>query len=281
MYKKCIICQQSNTKIVFTEFGIDILKCKNCGHVFSSYDADEDYDGYYGEKIEFSDQFWWDQAHEKMYNDFCRRFIANKSGRLLDVGCGLGHFVKKISSYPDWQVYGYEISRPAVEFAGNKLGLKNIYGGKVEKSDFPKKYFDIITLWDVIEHIPNPHPLLFYLGSILKDDGLLFVHTPNIKVQLPKAKIKKMIKGMRAGVHYLEAKDHINNYSVKTIKKVLYNNGFSQVEFIHFHPIQSVSGSKSIILKFIKNFWFIFSLALYAITFGKVNIDNLFVIARK
>lgn len=281
MNKKCIICQQSNTKTVFTEFGIDILKCKNCGHIFSSYQADQDYGDYYGDEIEPSDHFWWNKAHEKMYNDFCNKFIANKSGRLLDVGCGLGYFVKKISSFPNWQVYGYEISEPAVEFARNKLGLKNIYGGKVEKSNFPKKYFDIIILWDVIEHIPNPHPLLSYLGSILKDDGLLFMHTPNIKVQLPKAKIKKMIKGMRAGVHYLEAKDHINNYSVKTIKKVLRNNGFGKIEFIHLHPIQSVSGSKNATLKFIKNFWFNFSRFLHAITFGKVNIDNLFVIARK
>lgn len=281
MSKKCAICQKLNTKIVFTEFSINILKCKNCGHVFSSYDADEDYDGYYGEKIEFSDQFWWDQAHEKMYDDFCRRFIVNKSGRLLDTGCGLGYFVKKVTTYPEWQVYGYEISRSAVEYAKNKLGLENIFCGKVEESSFSKKYFDIITLWDVIEHIPDPNPLLFYLNKILKDDGLLFVHTPNIKIQLPKAKIKKLLKGMNPDVHYLEAKDHINNYSVKTIKKVLHNNGFGKIEFVHLHPIQSVSGSKNATLKFIKNFWFNFSRFLYTITFGKVNIDNLFVIAKR
>lgn len=281
MNNQCIICHKSSTKIVFTEFGIDILKCKNCGHIFSSYDASQDYGGYFGEKVESSDQFWWNKAHEKMYNDFCKRFIVNKSGRLLDIGCGLGYFVKKVFSFPNWQVYGYEISKSAVEYAKNELDLKNVFCGKVEESNFPKKYFDIITLWDVIEHIPNPNLLLFYLKVILKDDGLLFVHTPNIKVQLPKARIKKVFKGMRADVHYLEANDHINNYSVETIEKILYNNGFSQVEFIHIHPIQSVSGSKNVVLKWIKNFWFNLARFLSLIIFNKINIDNLFVIARK
>ncbi len=281
MHKKCILCRQSNTKIVFTEFGVDILKCKNCGHVFSSYQAEQNYGGYFGEKIKSSDQFWWNKAHEKMYNDFCKRFIANKSGRILDVGCGLGYFVKKVSAYPNWQSFGYEISKPAVEYAKSELGLKNVFCGKVEEADFPKKYFDIIALWDVIEHIPDPNHILLYLSSILKDDGFIFMHTPNIKVQLPKAKIKKMIKGMKTGVHYLEAKDHINNYSVKTIKKILSNNGFSKAEFIHIHPIQSVAGSKSAALKLVKNSWFNLARFLSFMTFNKINIDNLFIVARK
>jgi 2-polyprenyl-3-methyl-5-hydroxy-6-metoxy-1,4-benzoquinol methylase len=181
IYKQCVICGKSNNKTVFKEFDVDILKCKNCGHVFSSYEAKQDYDGYYGEKVKDDDHYWWDKAHEKMYNDFCDKFIENKKGKLLDVGCGLGYFVKKIKNYSDWEVYGYEISKPAVDFAKDKLGLQNIFQGKVEDSDFKEKYFDIITLWDVIEHIPKLAPMLSYLNKVLKDDGVLFIHTPNIQ----------------------------------------------------------------------------------------------------
>lgn len=279
--KKCVICGCQSGKIIFKEFGINVLGCRKCGHVFSSFPGKQDYDGYFGEEIEKDDHFWWSNAHEKMYGDFCKKFIKNKEGKLLDVGCGLGYFVKKISSYPDWDVYGYEISKPAVSFAKDKLELKNIFQGKVEESDFPKKCFDIITLWDVIEHIPDSQPLLLCLNKILKDDGILFIHTPNIKIQLPKARLKKLLKGEKEGGHYLEAKDHINIYSPKAVKSILSEFGFNKIKFIHFHPIQSVSGSKNYVFTVIKNLWFYFSVLLCKITFGKINLDNLFVVAKK
>ena len=139
MENKCIICDKSINKIVFTEFGINILKCKNCGHVFSSYKQNQDYDNYFKEEVISKDQFWWNEAHKKMYNDFCKKFIENKRGKLLDVGCGLGYFVKKVIFYPSWQVYGYEISKSAVDYAKKELGLSNVYCGKVENTNFQKK----------------------------------------------------------------------------------------------------------------------------------------------
>lgn len=279
--KKCIICGQSDYKTVFKEFEIDILKCLNCGHIFSSYEADQNYSGYFEKEIEEKDHFWWDEAHKRMYGDFCEKFITGKSGKLLDIGCGLGYFVKKISSIPDWQVFGCEISRPAVNYARNNLGLKNIFCGRVEDSGFSQKHFNIITLWDVIEHIPDPKPLLVYLKTILKDDGILFIHTPNVKIQFPKTKIKKLLFGEKEGGHYLEAKDHINIYSPVTIKEILNQAGFKEIKFIHIYPIQSVSGSKNDFKRLIKNLWFYFSVFLFKITFGKINVDNLFVVARK
>ena len=153
----CVVCNGSENKVVFQEFGIDILCCTNCGHVFSSYNASQDYDGYFGtDHVESEDQFWWSEAHKEMYDDFCQRFIAGKDGKLLDVGCGLGYFVRKVSDFSSWQVYGYEISKQAVDFAKTKLKLPNVFCGRVEESGFAKGSFDIITLWDVIEHIPIP-----------------------------------------------------------------------------------------------------------------------------
>lgn len=281
MKKRCIICGRSDSTIVFKEFEIDVLKCRNCGHVFSSYPADQHYDGYFGKEVTSEDQFWWDKAHEKMYTDFCHRFIVGKSGKLLDVGCGLGFFVKTISRYPRWQAFGYEVSRAAVEFATKRLRLEKIYCGRVEESHFPQKYFDIISMWDVIEHIPDPHPLLSYLSLIVKDDGILFLHTPNVQIQLPKARLKNVLKGMKPGGHYLEAKDHINIYSPRTITTVLQRSGFERVEFIHLRPIQSVAGSRNESLRFAKNVWFYASVGLHWISWGRANMDNLFAVGRK
>jgi 2-polyprenyl-3-methyl-5-hydroxy-6-metoxy-1,4-benzoquinol methylase len=282
MSKKCYLCNSLKNKVAFREFETDILQCIDCGHIFSSYERDQDYDGYFGyEEIGSSGDFYWGEAHERMYDDFFRIFISGKNGKLLDVGCGLGFFIRKFSGFPQWQVFGCEISRASVDFAENKLNLKNVLCGRVESLNFEKHSFDIITLWDVIEHIPNPDQLLSYLNSLLKKNGVLFIHTPNIKVMLPVAKMTKALFGMNPGLHYLEAKDHVNQYSAKTISSLLRRNGFGDINFIHLHPIQSVGGSRSRILRFIKNSFFNLSRFLYMISFGRINFDNLFVSAKK
>ena len=282
MNKQCTVCKSVENKVVFKEFEIDILRCLTCGHVFSSYNVDQHHDGYFDDTaVESEDQFWWNEAHQRMYDDFCRRFVVSKSGALLDLGCGLGYFVQKIAAFSSWQAFGYEISPRAVDFARTRLGLKNVFCGRLEDSKFDPHSFDIITLWDVIEHIPDPDPLLSSLSSLVKEDGMLFIHTPNVHIQLPKARIKKMLKGMNPYVHYLEAKDHVNLYSPKTLTLVLARNGFHEVEFIHLRPIQSVSGSRNQLLRSAKNAWFYLSVASAWMTFGRVNIDNLFAVARR
>ena len=278
---ECSVCNGSRSKVVFVEFGIDIYKCKDCGHMFSSYGADQYYEGYFGNDAGRNDNFWWDQAHRMMYDDFCKKYIIGRSGRLLDIGCGLGFFVKKISDYSNWQPYGIEISKTAADFATTELKLANIFCGKAEEADLPKNYFDIITLWDVIEHIPNPDKILNYIGSILKDGGLLFIHTPNANIQLFKARFKKLFYGMKPTRHYLEAKDHINIYTVKSISMVLKHHNFKSIEFIHSHPIQSISGSKNKFNVFMKNLWFNFSRIFYWLSFKKFNLNNLHIAVKK
>ena len=278
----CVVCGQKNkTTTVFREFGINILRCNGCGHIYSSYGASADPAAYFGDDIASRDHFWWREAHERMYAAFGEKFLSGRSGRLLDVGCGLGYFVKFAAGESGWEAYGLEISVPAVEFAKNKLGLKNIFAVSVGAAGFKEKYFDIITLWDVIEHVGDPHPFLKYLNSLLKDGGILFIHTPNIKIQLPKARLKKFLRGERPGAHYLEARDHLNNYSVKSLSAILRVNGFKDIEFTHLPPIQSVAGSRSVFLRVIKNAWFNIARLLAFISGGMLNLDNLFVVARK
>ena len=111
-------------------------------------------------EVNDQEKFRLDPAHLRMYWDFGNRFMTGRSGKILDVGAGLGYFVRFAESYQDWEAFGYEICAPAVDYAKNQLGVKNMYAGRVEDSGFPLAYFDLITLWDVIEHIPNPDGFL-------------------------------------------------------------------------------------------------------------------------
>ncbi len=273
--KSCILCQSTESKSVFNENGIHILECKNCHHIYSSYEQEEHYDGYWEGENQTYDLDWWDTAHRSVYKDFINTYLNYESGKLLDVGCGLGFFVKAVlTSKPDWEAIGYEISTQAVAFANKENQLKTVYSGLVQNSKLPENSFDIITLWDVIEHIPKPHSLLTYLFSLLKPGGILFLQTPNFPIQLAKAKLKVMLKGMQTDGHYLEAKDHVNNYKMMTLAELGKQCGFIEPKYKVLMPILSVAGSKSKFAIYLKLGYYFVTKMIFLLTFGKVNWNN-------
>lgn len=273
--KSCILCQSSDSKTVFNENGTPILECKNCGHVYSSYEQEEHYEGYWDGAEQTYDLKWWDDAHRAVYSDFISTYLKQEKGNLLDVGCGLGFFVKAVlTKKPGWSAVGYEISKQAVKFANEQNGMKTVYAGLVQDSKLPKESFDIITLWDVIEHIPKPHSLLTYLHGLLKPGGILFLQTPNFPIQLAKANLKVKLKGMQEGVHYLEAKDHVNNYKMHTLAELGKQCGFIEPKYKVLMPILSVSGSKSKLAVYFKLGYYYLTKLIFTLSFGTINWNN-------
>lgn len=284
MNTNCYLCGQENYKIIFKEHDIPILKCKNCTHVFSSYQQEEHYDGYWGEGSETEfDLEWWDHAHRKIYDTFIQNFLTQSSGSILDVGCGLGFFVKAVMTQKSgWNAIGYEMSEVAVKFAREKNGLKNVFAGMVQNSGIAPQSLDVITLWDVIEHIPKPQPLLKYLHSLLKPGGFLFLQTPNFPIQLWKARLKVLLKGMKEGGHYLEAKDHINDYTRHTMDYLAGQCSYKKPEYHVLPPILSVSGTKSNLGKIGKISYYHLTKMIWMLSFKTLFLNNtLFAVLRK
>jgi 2-polyprenyl-3-methyl-5-hydroxy-6-metoxy-1,4-benzoquinol methylase len=278
----CTICRvETETTVVFTETGIDIIRCSECGHIMSTHRGAQDYDEYF-DKPGRLETFWWDEAHRPMYADFCEYVLPSRAGRLLDVGAGLGYFIRTITQKSEWDAYGCEISTGAVRYATEVLGLRNMHCGRLEDAGYPASFFDLVTLWDVIEHIPDPDLLLTSIAAVLKPGGNLFLHTPNAPFQLFKAKVKKAIRGERVEVHYLEARDHINLYSAAGIRRVLERCGFQNVSFQHLSPIQSFAGrGNDAVFRAAKNGYFAAARTMSRATGGLINIDNLFVLATR
>ena len=277
----CLMCGGLRHRRVFNEFGVDILRCRDCDHVFSSFPANPHFDGYWGAEVEDSDHGYWNTARAHMHQDFFKRFILGRSGRLLDMGSGLGFFVKAMSGHVRWETRGCEISPAAVRYARETLGLKNVSCGRLEDADLPQDSFDIITMWDVLDHIPRPDPVLKHCHTLLREGGLCFIRTPNVYVQLPRARLNKLLRGMQPGVTYLQARHHAHHYSVSSIRRLLERNGFSRIKFVHLQPIQSVSRSRRRLLQSVKKVGFEVVRALAFASRGHVNFDNLFVLAYK
>jgi 2-polyprenyl-3-methyl-5-hydroxy-6-metoxy-1,4-benzoquinol methylase len=106
------------------------------------------------------------------------RLTGPPNGRpLLDVGCYTGVFVE-ISARHGWEAWGVDPSRWAVEQA-QAQGL-HVIQGTLETADLPEAHFDVVTMWDVIEHVTDPCGTLQQAYRLLKPGGLVVVHTMNI-----------------------------------------------------------------------------------------------------
>jgi 2-polyprenyl-3-methyl-5-hydroxy-6-metoxy-1,4-benzoquinol methylase len=97
---------------------------------------------------------------------------------LLDVGCYTGVFVE-IAANHGWDAWGVEPSRWAVEQARSQ-GL-HVVQGTLSSPDLPPAHFDVLTLWDVIEHLTSPREALGQAQRLLKPGGLIVLQTLNIE----------------------------------------------------------------------------------------------------
>ena len=133
---------------------------------------------------------------------------------LLDVGCYTGVFVE-IAARHGWDAWGVEPSRWAVEQA-RAQGL-HVVQGTLETADLPEGTFDVVTMWDVIEHLPDPRGALERAYRLLKPGGLVVVHT--IDIESPFARLM--------GAHWPWLMEmHIYYFSRHTLRKMLQQCGF-------------------------------------------------------
>ncbi len=105
-----------------------------------------------------------------------RALNAHPGGRFLDVGCATGQVLQVAREY-GWQAAGVEISAWAAENA-RKKGFE-IYTGTLEGARYAECSMDVVTMFDVIEHIPDPRTTLREIHRILRPGGALVLQTPN------------------------------------------------------------------------------------------------------
>jgi 2-polyprenyl-3-methyl-5-hydroxy-6-metoxy-1,4-benzoquinol methylase len=98
-------------------------------------------------------------------------------GRLLDIGCSYGAFMV-LAQKSGWDTSGVELSESPAKFAREERHL-DVFTGTVEQAAYPEGHFDVITLWDVIEHFDDPVATLAEIRRILAPGGILFVFTIN------------------------------------------------------------------------------------------------------
>lgn len=141
------------------------------------------------------------------------------SGRLLDVGCGKGDFLARMS-LRGWAVEGLEVDAEAVEFARSNHSL-TVHLGALENLRFPDGSFDAITANHVIEHVHEPDALIRECLRVLAPGGRLVLATPNID----------SIGHRRFGRNWshLDPPRHLHLFTKKTLKGCVAKAGFQSI----------------------------------------------------
>lgn len=120
---------------------------------------------------------------EKRYGHWKRVRLVNKfkpAGKWLDIGCGSGLNLQEAQFWKRWDLYGLEPVASMATYVQERLGIP-VFNTNLEEFSCHEGEFDIVTMWDVLEHLPYPVEALEQVGRLLKPGGLLVLSTPNLE----------------------------------------------------------------------------------------------------
>jgi len=179
----CPACVKEARTFLFQKEAFDYYQCMYCGHVYVSPRLnDENLLYLYREgRSDYQTKHFYlptaEYRKENIYRRKVEEILKTDSGKtLLDYGCSTGYFLQTAIEM-GFDGHGVELNSFGVKWAREKLGLKNIYDKDIKDCGFDKYSFDVITIWDVLEHVPNPFDLLSELRPYLNPDGFIVIET--------------------------------------------------------------------------------------------------------
>jgi SAM-dependent methyltransferase len=193
----CNMCGSNHTELAM--IGVDrlhglngtfrLVRCRQCGLFYLNPrpEPDELHNYYPTDYIPYTtaieDETSFFKRLDRRYGLYkrCRVIVScfDRPGRLLDVGCATGVFLHGMRRR-GWETYGVDISSKATEYAKERFGL-DVFTGTVAEAAFANNFFDVVTLWDVLEHVYDPRGTLLEISRILRPGGLLVLSLPSLE----------------------------------------------------------------------------------------------------
>lgn len=226
---ECPVCSSKEFKEVLhardhlvSDEMFTIAECSNCtlrftnprpeDNALSEYYESEEYISHTNEGNNFINRLY---KVARQFTLRSKRQIIQKDlndKRLLDIGCGTGHFLAHCV-VSGWTAYGVEPDPKARKIASEQSGATLF--PSLDKVDVGQ--FDRITLWHVLEHLPDLKGSIQQIKSLLKDDGKLYIAVPNYLAQ----EAKKFEQYWAA----YDVPRHLYHFTPKSIDTLVKQNG--------------------------------------------------------
>ena len=243
----CPLCDKNDYSLIAVDNSLRIVKCKcKCNLIYVNPYLKDPEKRYWGSKERYEKEARLifegkkPSHRDPNYEEDVRRIKKIKPcGNFLDIGTNMGIFLRKVKGY---NVYGIEPSPTLSEIAREKFGL-NVATKYLHQNTFKPDFFDVVTLLDVFEHIPEPLKMLSEIKMIIKSDGLLYIKVPNAEFTLIKY---WFYTKFLYRLHFSEdifrdifdSKEHIVHYTRDTITKMLDRGGFEVQDIKIALPVQ-------------------------------------------
>lgn len=236
-HTNCLICNFQTLQMLKGYEKDYLVKCKSCGFVFCEKKPSEQelithYNGYPRNSCISAITI-------KRYNELLDGFEAyRKTNNIIDIGCGDGYFLEA-AKQRGWNVYGTEFTDIAIQSCSAKA--IRMRKGILDSSNYENIEFDVVTSFEVIEHINNPQSEIKSIKKILRNGGLFYFTTPNFN------SISRLI--LKTKWNVIEYPEHLSYYTSKTINHLLILNGFVKLKTettgIHINSFRKSIGSKT------------------------------------
>lgn len=224
---RCRLCHSEDTRLVLKADDFDVMRCSRCGSGlahFPQQGTDPAHD-------EFDDRYEADFDDRKavLCWELLSGLVETRPGRrLLDVGCGRGAFLDVARAH-GLDTTGLEPSPAAASFAAQR---HPVIATPVAALTPRVGQFDVITLWDVLEHLADPGAALRSLRSLLSPGGFLVILTPMMGSAYDRLAVAShRITGGRARqlVRMCWSEDHLTRFQPDGLLSMLVGQGFSPV----------------------------------------------------
>jgi len=243
-YCQCPFCNASNHKKIYQERGaLGIVRCLQCSLVYVNPRLKNPEKIYWGNVDKYIQEarliFNGRAMHHRdqnYVNDLKLISQYKPSGRFLDIGTNMGFFLRNARG-KKWDLYGVEPSPSLSEAARKYFGL-NVKTAFLEDAGFDNDFFDIVTMTDVFEHIPQPAKILTEVHRVLKPEGIVFIKVPNGSFNLSKLALARLF-GKLKDYDLFDSYEHVVHYSHKTIGSMLEKCKFKIVRVAIGRPMQT------------------------------------------
>jgi 2-polyprenyl-3-methyl-5-hydroxy-6-metoxy-1,4-benzoquinol methylase len=232
----CPICASADRSIVDAQ--ASVVRCGVCGHRYvDPRPTQQEIAQSYSLPTAYKDWIWDAVAREAMWvRRFDRVLGAEPPGRLLDVGAGIGTFLA-IARDRGWSVDGTEVSTSAIVKAHERHNIA-VRLGLVQEAA-PQGPYNVICLWHVLEHLPNPGETLQVCRQLMGEHSLLVLAMPNdgdatwVPTMISNAVRRSLGRAQSHRYQRLRpgAESHIQHFDPRSIRLLLSLRGFD-VKFV-------------------------------------------------